>query len=578
MKLIEALEILREDQPLAGETLVISLVCGFTPLHLETLLGAELRVLYSGVKIRIETGSYGDFLGNLQRLIGSRASIAIAILEWPDLDARLGLRSLGDWTPGALEDISSDTTAMISRIERTMEHLASEMPIVVGLPTLPLLPISFTPAWQISAWESELRACLNSFGARIARIPGIRVLSPQELDRLSPLGGRFDPKSELLAGFPYRLPHAAILAELLSRLAKNQPPKKGLITDLDDTLWKGIVGEAGPENVHWDLDQHSQMHGLYQRFLQALSAEGILIAVASKNEIGLVEQVFREREPVLPLDSIFPMEVHWGPKAESVSRILHTWNINADSVVFVDDSAAELAQVKAAHPTLECIQFPVDDYGATYDFLWKLRNLFGKDMLLEEDTIRMESIRERHRVNTDMAAYTGSVEAFLEQAQGELVFDYGKQTVDRRALELLAKTNQFNLNGNRFTESTWRRHLDTPESFSILVSYKDKYGPLGKIALLGGRLREDRLLLDVWVMSCRAFSRQIEHHCLEELFSKYGIRDIVFDFQQTARNKPLQNFLQEVLLVYPEPGGCLSTDAFRARGTWALHAKERINE
>src|SRR5437899_13061782 len=125
------------------------------------------------------------------------------------------------------------------------------------------------------------------------------------------------------------------MAELLSRLVQNRTPKKGLITDLDDTLWKGLLGEVCPEEVSWDLDHRSHMHGLYQQLLQALSAAGVLIGVASKNDSSLVEKAFQREDLILSRDAIFPMEAHWGPKSESVARILKTWNVAADAVVFI---------------------------------------------------------------------------------------------------------------------------------------------------------------------------------------------------------------------------------------------------
>src|SRR5262249_48227907 len=152
------------------------------------------------------------------------------------------------------------------------------------------------------------------------------------------------------ADFPYNLDHASAVAGLLSRLIWNPPPKKGLITDLDDTLWSGIIGEVGAQGVHWDLDHQSQCHGLYQRFLRSLSEEGVLVSVASKNDRATVEDAFEREDLLLPKENIFPLEVGWGSKAEAVTRILKVWNVGPDSIVFVDDNPLELAEVQSRHP------------------------------------------------------------------------------------------------------------------------------------------------------------------------------------------------------------------------------------
>src|SRR4029077_61081 len=105
---------------------------------------------------------------------------------------------------------------------------------------------------------------------------------------------------------------------------------------------------------------------LYQQMLVALSEAGVLIAVASKNDPEAVEEAFQRQDLILPRDRIYPMEIHWGPKSESVGRILRAWNVAADAVVFVDDSPMELAEVKATHPEIGALVFPAHDEQAAY--------------------------------------------------------------------------------------------------------------------------------------------------------------------------------------------------------------------
>jgi predicted enzyme involved in methoxymalonyl-ACP biosynthesis len=101
---------------------------------------------------------------------------------------------------------------------------------------------------------------------------------------------RFDVKAEITTGFPYSLEHASRLAESLAELIQDSPPKKGVITDLDDTLWAGILGEIGVDRISWDMASHAHMHGLYQQFLGSLASAGVLLAAASKNDRASVEQ------------------------------------------------------------------------------------------------------------------------------------------------------------------------------------------------------------------------------------------------------------------------------------------------
>jgi FkbH-like protein len=557
MKLLEALNIAENIKHRKGEPFTCFLATGMNPLHLGTFFAAELGLLYPNHKIELQRGLYGDFLGNLDRLAGVDADCGIILMEWVDLDPRLGLRNVTAWSPSTCVDILSHAKTRAKKLQQTIEETCQRIPVVLAMPTLPFPPISFVPGWQASSFEIDLKLLVESVASHISQCAQVRVLSSQQLDFLSPMRERLDVKSELLSGFPYKLHHASALANLFARLTRTPAPKKGLITDLDDTLWRGILGEVGIDGISWDLDHHSQMHAFYQCLLSALSNEGVLLAIASKNEPSLVQEAFKRKDLILSPDSVFPVEVSWGPKSEAVTRILKTWSVSADSVVFVDDTALELAEVKAAHPELECIQFPCKDSVAVYDLVLKLRDLFGKSVLLQEDAIRSDSIRHRHTdTKANGNAHVAS-NSFLEQLNAEMTFSFNKSPLDPRALELVNKTNQFNLNGKRYTEGSWHKYFLDPQSFLMTVSYKDKFGPLGKIAVVAGRLNR-KLRVDMWVMSCRAFSRRIEHRCLEELFAKFDVDEIELDYLHTERNGPLSQFLTEILGASPAPNCVVS--------------------
>ena len=115
---------------------------------------------------------------------------------------------------------------------------------------------------------------------------------------------------------------------------------------------------------------------------------------------------------------------------------------------------------------------------------------------------------------------------------------------DKRPLELINKTNQFNLNGLRIGESEWQRLLERKDTILAVVSYQDKFGPLGKVAVLLGSQLGSKVRVSHWVMSCRAFSRRIEHHMLDALFRHTKAEEIEFAFEKTERNQPLQEFFR----------------------------------
>jgi FkbH-like protein len=547
MNLLHALELLKQPVAEPASDREVFLACGFTPLHLKTFLAAHLRHCLPNDRFKIGIGLYGDLVGSLERLQPSRGMVVCALVEWGDLDPRLGIRSLGGWRSADTIDIVESARRQSERLADLIKQLAEKAPVYVSTPTLPLPPMFTTRGGQAHHYECQLREINASLATSLSAHKRVRLLSSQLLDELSPLARRFDVKAEITTGFPYSLEHASTLAELLAGLIQDSPPKKGLITDLDDTLWAGILGEIGADRIAWDMAGHAHMHGLYQKFLGSLASSGVLLAVASKNDPALVEQAMARNDMILSKESLFPIEAHWKPKSESMGRILETWNIGAADVVFIDDSPMEVAEVHAAFPEMECIVFPKGDHQAIWDLLKRLRNCFGKEVVSSEDLIRLNSIRTGSTLRSSAQNGGSSIDDFLVKAEAVITLYFGSDASDNRAFELVNKTNQFNLNGKRYSESDWISFFQDPAAFILTASYEDKYGPLGKIAVVMGKTFGRKVHVSSWVMSCRAFSRRIEHQCLKYLLEKLDAEEIAFEYKLTPRNGPIRDFFAELL-------------------------------
>ncbi len=539
MRLGEAVEIIGQA---AGERkIAVHLLCGFVPLHLETFIKAYLALRFPSDGIQVRTGLYGDLEGNIERARTSGGDGAIVVIEWSDLDQRLGFRTSAGWRMETLDDIVAQVEERCRRIETRLVELAGAMPVVLVAPCLGLPPLTHVPPAQTSACELRLNAILVQFLERVCGRGGIRLASSASLALSSPYGARHDVKMDLLAGFPYSIAHADAVAELSVGCLFPAAPKKGIITDLDQTLWKGILGDAGVEGISWSLEGRSQAHALYQQVLASLADSGVLVAIVSKNDLELAEAAFQRPDILLQPSQVFPMEVSWGAKSDAVGRILDAWNIGADSVVFVDDSPMELAEVSEQYPAIECLRFPSDDPAAILALLSHLRARFGKSEVLEEDRLRLNSIRASAAPRRESTAADST--DFLARIEAKVTLEAAGP--DRRAFELVNKTNQFNLNGVRYTEAEWQSLSRRPDAFLATVSYQDRFGPLGRIAVLGGRRTGDLCYVDVWVMSCRAFSRRIEFQSVRQLFAKTGASEIRFRFIPTDRNGPLQTFFAQ---------------------------------
>jgi FkbH-like protein len=573
MKLIEALEVLRAAPKDGAAPWKCFLASSFTPLHLQTFVAAELQKRTPLRPVSVETGLFGDLAACLEAIDADGLHGVCVAVEWPDLDPRLGLRRVGGEGLLASDDVARSAEGALARLEQRLEALARTGPVALSLPTLPLSPLLPTPGWQQGGLELALRRSLAAFAERLAGA-GIRIVSGDRLAEISPAIDRLDAQGELVSGFPYSRTHAWHVAALLVDTLLPPEPRKGLVTDLDGTLWKGILGEDGVSGIAWDLDAHAQGHALYQQLLRTLADQGALVGAASKNDPALVAEALARPDLVLPADRLASVEAGWGPKSAAIGRILREWNVGADSVVFVDDSPMERAEVQAAFPEMLCLSFPERDDASLPAFLGRLRDLFAKPQVLEEDRLRRESLRAGQALREAAADGGEAPEAFLEQAEGRVEIDWTAGADEARALELVNKTNQFNLNGRRHTEGSWRESLARPGAFHMLVSYDDKFGRLGRIAVLAGTRERATLRLDTFVLSCRAFSRRIEHACVARLFARFDAREIVLDFTPTPRNGPLRDFFGRLLGRPVEPGLVLTRDDFETRGPRLYHRVE----
>jgi FkbH-like protein len=210
-------------------------------------------------------------------------------------------------------------------------------------------------------------------------------------------------------------------------------------------------------------------------------------------------------------------------------------------VVFVDDSPMEVAEVQASYPEMECVVFPKNDPAALDALLRRLRDIFGKSQISSDDALRLESIRAGATLRAAEQQGGGSMEEFLSGANAVVTFEFGSR--EPRVLELVNKTNQFNLNGIRYTEAEWAEGLARRGAFVLPVQYEDKFGALGTIAVIRGYEQGRTIEIDTWVMSCRAFSRRIEHQCLQLLFETFSADEIRVAYAPTAKNGPAKEFL-----------------------------------
>ena len=136
MKLIEALEILKQAPTEGAIPFEVYMVSSFTPLHLQTFLAAELRKRNPNRSVSLSSGLYGDIRGNLTRMAQSKSDGAAIVLEWSDFDPRLGLRSLGSWDPEVTEDLLNNARQFATFLCAVLRSMPVKFPVSLSSPKI----------------------------------------------------------------------------------------------------------------------------------------------------------------------------------------------------------------------------------------------------------------------------------------------------------------------------------------------------------------------------------------------------------------------------------------------------------
>jgi FkbH-like protein len=359
----------------------------------------------------------------------------------------------------------------------------------------------------------------------------------------------FDSRFFEIAKFPWHpncnLAIGSALADTIWSIQMR--PCKLIILDLDNTLWRGEVGEIGWENVGLDQNEDGFSFLMLQRMLLDLKNNGVLLALSSKNTYKNVVEVFEKRsEMILKISDFVAKEVNWDPKHKAVSNILSKLNLTEKGVMFIDDSPSERSEVKEYFPNLIVPDLPVNHADWTYHLA--ASKIFSLGKIKQEDLERNDMYRlEEERL--EMSKTFQSYAEFLEKLELQVTLEVLNNSKLDRVYELLMKTNQFNLNGNLCSRLELDNMLTNPEQKVLAFRLKDRFGDYGIISvLILSRTDVDNWQIFNWVMSCRALGRKIEHQIIE-----IAVRELVGEgkllngeFISTGKNGIVSELLREL--------------------------------
>lgn len=317
--------------------------------------------------------------------------------------------------------------------------------------------------------------------------------------------------------------------------------RKVLVLDLDNTLWGGIVGDVGLGGLSLGMEAaEGEAFVGFQRYVRALAARGVILAICSKNNHDIALDAFRNHSGmVLKEEEIGCFAINFEDKATNLRRIAETLNVGLDSLVFADDNPVERSWVKAQLPMVLVIDLPSDPAG--YVQAVEAARPFPAQRLTAEDRERGRSYRAR-TLQAELAASATDHDAFLASLEPVASFEPLSPATSDRVVQLIAKTNQFKLNPSRFSLDELQRH----GRHVLILSFADRMQDYGIVAVCVFERGEGAMTILNWVMSCRVFSRRLEHAMLAALAGQaesLGVSRIDARFEPSPRNDVARDFL-----------------------------------
>ncbi len=435
-------------------------------------------------------------------------------------------RWLGLDTPATDPSEPSAVDSALAQIESLLSALRGSggPPAIVQTLALPLsnlfgsfdAAIAGTVRAQVGRFNAEIVTLAGKYGGYVLDIAGLAAQ----------VGGGdwFNPVQWAAYKLAFDAKAAPIYAEWLCRLlgAIRGKSAKCLVLDLDNTLWGGVIGDDGMEGiVIGQGNPRGEAHLAVQRVAQNLRARGIFLAVCSKNEAAIALEPFRSHPDMLLREQdISVFQANWIDKATNLEAIAKALNIGLDALVLLDDNPAERAQVRKELPMVRVPEVPDDPSW----FAWTLEagGWFEAVTYSAEDAGRVKMQAQDVR-RAELMAGARDLTQYLRGLDMTISFKPFDAQGRQRIVQLINKTNQFNLTTRRYTEAQVSEMEADASVLTLQVRLTDRFGDLGMIAVIIGRPHPDRgavLDIDNWLMSCRVLGRQVESATLSVIAAK----------------------------------------------------------
>lgn len=536
-------EALRQYRPLVASRLYI--LRSFTVEPLVPLVRAAAFV--HGMDVQVQIGDFNtytqDILDPTSRLYQYAPDVVILAVQTRDLAPEL-------WE--AYPDLSAaEASAAVDRSVACFRDLIqafrshSQAHLIVHALEVPVLPSQGILDSQIATSQVAAIQHINRELCRVANDhSGVYVL---DYDAVIARHGRaswHDERKWLTMRMPIATTHLVHVAHEWIRFLYPLVGKvcKALVTDLDNTLWGGVIGEDGMEGIQVGPEYPGAAYRALQRVMLDLYQRGIILAVCSKNNLADAMEVFETHPGMLLRPQHFAaLRIDWNDKAQNLCEIAAELNIGTDALVFLDDNPVERERVRAALPEVTVLELSNDPM--TYAQTLRTAPIFERLALSEEDRERGRYYAEqRQRLELEQSAT--SLEDFYRSLQQEVEMAPVTPASLVRVAQLTQKTNQFNTTTRRYSEQQITAMAASADWHVYAVRVKDRFGDNGLVGVVITHDAADSCEIDTFLLSCRVIGRTVETAILSfvaEQARTRGMQSLHGWFLPTKKNAPARD-------------------------------------
>ena len=539
---------LESSQPTPPKTsdasiLTLGIASTFTSEPVQTALEFWLKEL--SLSANIQFSGYGQVF---QELIDPSSS-----LSSNNQGCNVILIRVEDWVRNKP---SADLATLEAAMDRTLGDLFLALDQATNRHQTPYIVVVCPPT-PVTATASPnqgqlfQRMTLTAID-KLRSLPEVHLITPTDIEQHYSLTNYYDRRTDELGHIPFTPTYFSMLGTAIIRKyhAFIRAPYKVVVLDCDQTLWRGVCGEDGPQGIILDSP-----HQFLQEFMVQQAQQGMLLCLCSKNVEADVMQVYDTRTD-MPLQRahLVAWRINWQPKSANIQSLAQELNLGLDSFIFVDDNPVECSEVMANCPQVLTLQLPTS-VAEIPDFLrhvWAFDHAKAATGADQKRTQLYKQNLERERLRSQALDF----QDFLSSLDLKVAIAPMTTAQLPRVAQLTQRTNQFNSTTLRRSESEIQHLCSVAGYHCLAVEVSDRFGDYGLVGVVFYTCQDAALVVDSFMLSCRALGRGVEHRMIATLGAlaiKKQLTQVQINYRPTPKNQPLIDFLQSIGNEFVQP-------------------------